>query len=87
MTGLMYNRRVAKSHPRVAAYGNVDELNAALGLARASATHDFVLAWTDGGKLPGLVEKVGPRTVELVDKAVVRPITERLCFIATRGVC
>ena len=42
MTGLMYNRRVAKSHPRVAAYGNVDELNAALGLARASAQHDFV---------------------------------------------
>ena len=41
-TGLMYNRRVAKSHPRVAAYGNVDELNAALGLARASAQHDFV---------------------------------------------
>ena len=42
LTGLMYNRRVAKSHPRVAAYGNVDELNAALGLARASATHEFV---------------------------------------------
>ena len=38
----MYNRRVAKSHPRVAAYGNMDELNAALGLARASAQHDFV---------------------------------------------
>jgi cob(I)alamin adenosyltransferase len=36
-TGLMYNRRVAKSHPRVEAYGSVDELNAALGLARATA--------------------------------------------------
>lgn len=35
MTGLMYNRRVAKNHPRVEAYGSVDELNAALGLARA----------------------------------------------------
>jgi len=37
-TGLMYNRRVAKCHPRVEAYGAVDELNAALGLARATAT-------------------------------------------------
>lgn len=36
-TGLMYNRRVPKHHPRVEAYGCVDELNAALGLARAQA--------------------------------------------------
>ena len=41
-TALMYGRRVPKSHPRVEAYGTVDELNAALGLARASATHDFL---------------------------------------------
>ncbi len=41
-TGLMYNRRVSKCHPRVEAYGAVDELNAALGLARASAGHPFV---------------------------------------------
>lgn len=41
-TGLMYNRRVSKCHPRVEAYGTVDELNAALGLARASAQHTFV---------------------------------------------
>jgi cob(I)alamin adenosyltransferase len=32
----MYNRRVSKCHPRVEAYGAVDELNAALGLARAT---------------------------------------------------
>jgi cob(I)alamin adenosyltransferase len=36
-TGLMYNRRVSKCHARVEAYGAVDELNAALGLARALA--------------------------------------------------
>jgi cob(I)alamin adenosyltransferase len=36
-TGLMYNRRVSKSHPRVEAYGSVDELNATLGVARAEA--------------------------------------------------
>src|SRR6266699_7065178 len=41
-TGLMYNRRVSKCHPRVEAYGAVDELNAALGLARATATDDFI---------------------------------------------
>jgi len=36
-TGLMYNRRVPKHHARVEAYGCVDELTAALGLARAAA--------------------------------------------------
>jgi cob(I)alamin adenosyltransferase len=41
-TGLMYNRRVPKCHPRVEAYGSVDELNTALGQARATAEHDFV---------------------------------------------
>ena len=41
-TGLMYNRRVSKSHPRVEAYGTVDELNTAIGLARAGAEHDFI---------------------------------------------
>jgi cob(I)alamin adenosyltransferase len=41
-TALMYGRRVPKTHPRVEACGAVDELNAALGLARATAEHDFV---------------------------------------------
>ena len=41
-TGLMYGRRVPKNHPRVEAYGTVDELNAALGLARSTAAGDFV---------------------------------------------
>jgi cob(I)alamin adenosyltransferase len=36
-TVLMYNRQVSKCHPRVEAYGAVDELNAAIGLARAAA--------------------------------------------------
>jgi cob(I)alamin adenosyltransferase len=40
----MYGRRVSKSHPRVEAYGCVDELNAALGLARAAAADEFVRA-------------------------------------------
>ncbi len=41
-TALMYGRRVPKNHPRVEAYGAVDELNAALGLARSTAAQDFV---------------------------------------------
>lgn len=41
-TGLMYNRRISKSHPRVEAYGTVDELNAALGMVRATASEEFV---------------------------------------------
>jgi len=40
-TALMYNRSVSKCDPRVEAYGSVDELNAALGLARAAAEDDF----------------------------------------------
>lgn len=42
LTSLMYGRRIAKSHPRVEAYGCVDELNAALGVARATATQPFL---------------------------------------------
>ena len=34
-TGLMFNRRVQKTDPRVAAYGACDELTTALGMARA----------------------------------------------------
>ena len=34
-TGLFGGGRVAKDHPRVEAYGDVDELNAAIGLARS----------------------------------------------------
>lgn len=41
-TALMYGRRVPKNHPRVEAYGAVDELNAALGMARATATGNII---------------------------------------------
>jgi cob(I)alamin adenosyltransferase len=41
-TGLMYNRRVSKCDPRVEAYGTVDELNAALGVARACVRREAV---------------------------------------------
>ena len=41
-TSLMYGRRVAKTDARVDAYGCVDELNAALGLARVTASNRFL---------------------------------------------
>ncbi len=40
-TGLFGGGRVAKHHPRVAAYGDVDELNSVIGLVRATAPSDF----------------------------------------------
>lgn len=41
-TGLMYNRRVSKCHPRVESYGAVDELTSMLGLARSHAREDKI---------------------------------------------
>jgi cob(I)alamin adenosyltransferase len=65
-TGLMYGRRVPKHHPRVEAYAAVDELNAALGLARATATDDFVrdnILWLQHS----LVDLMGELAVALED--------------------
>ncbi len=42
-TSLMYGRRLSKSDPRVDAYGCVDELTAALGVARSVSTDKFLL--------------------------------------------
>jgi cob(I)alamin adenosyltransferase len=41
-TSLMYGHRVSKGDPRVDAYGCIDELTAALGLARSIATDKFI---------------------------------------------
>jgi cob(I)alamin adenosyltransferase len=40
-TGLFGGGRVSKDHPRVAAYGDVDELNSVLGVARATEPPEF----------------------------------------------
>lgn len=48
-TGLFGGGRVSKDHPRVAAYGDVDELNAVLGVARAQSP---------AASFDGLLEKV-----------------------------
>lgn len=41
-TSLMYGRRVSKGDPQVDAYGCIDELTAALGLARSICSAKFV---------------------------------------------
>jgi cob(I)alamin adenosyltransferase len=66
-TGLMYGRRVPKTHPRVEACGAVDELNAALGLARATAAEKFVsenLFWIQKS-LVDVMGEVGVLTEDL----------------------
>jgi cob(I)alamin adenosyltransferase len=40
-TSLFGAGRVPKDHPRVAAYGDVDELNSVLGMVRATEPHDL----------------------------------------------
>ena len=40
-TGLLFGGRVAKDSPRPVAYGDVDETQAAIGLARAAADGDL----------------------------------------------
>jgi cob(I)alamin adenosyltransferase len=61
-TALMYGRRVPKDHPRVRAYGAVDELTAALGLVRAAL----------GGRDPaGFVESVQRDLIPLMAELAV----------------
>jgi cob(I)alamin adenosyltransferase len=44
-TGLLGGDRVAKDHPRVAAFGAVDELNAAVGWAAANVANAEIRGW------------------------------------------
>ncbi len=41
-TGLQGNFRIAKSHPRIIAYGTVDEANAALGIVLTNSLDDDI---------------------------------------------
>ena len=59
----MYGKRVSKDSPRVGAYGEVDELNACLGLARAQADKDR----------KGLLEVVQKALVGLMGELAVAP--------------
>src|SRR5580765_2329128 len=72
-TSLFGGTRVDKDDPRVHAYGEVDEVNACLGLARASATDpeidaELVLLQRDlfalGAQLADPANKVGNRSAK-----------------------
>jgi cob(I)alamin adenosyltransferase len=56
-TDLMFSKRIAKTSVRIEALGSVDELNAALGLARAVEEEADVVAIIDGiqSRLVGLM--------------------------------
>lgn len=62
-TGLMFNRRVRKTDLRVEAYGTVDELNAALGIARAATSADPAISGPILGIQQELVTLMGELAV------------------------
>lgn len=57
MTDLMFGKRVPKTHPRMHTLGAVDELNAQLGVVRASGVEEEMRQWIDGvqSRLVGLM--------------------------------
>jgi cob(I)alamin adenosyltransferase len=61
-TGLMFNRRVSKTDVRVAAFGACDELNAAIGMARA---------WNDDPFVTGRLEEIQKELVILMGELAV----------------
>jgi cob(I)alamin adenosyltransferase len=72
-TSLFGGTRVGKDNPRVHAYGEVDEVNAHLGLARASAAHPEIDAelvrlqrdlFALGAQLADPASKVGDRSAK-----------------------
>jgi len=83
-TSLFDKSRVPKSHPRVEAYGDVDELNACLGAARAAGADPDLDAALEtiqrqlfavGARLADPAARIAAR----VEKAIVQPVdVERL---------
>jgi cob(I)alamin adenosyltransferase len=74
-TSLFDGTRVAKTHPRVAAYGDVDELQAVLGVASAAGVddelNDMVIAlqrdlFALGARLADPSHRIAPRVAKIV---------------------
>jgi len=81
-TGLLGPGRVLKCAPRVEAYGSVDELNAALGVARAHDTHGWL-----AGELEALQSRLFSLGAELAaaDPAMLGSI-ERIADADVAGI-
>ena|ERR1041384_4471430 len=91
-TGLFGGPRVRKDDLRVAAYGDVDELNSALGVAREELSADLLafvdglqselftlgseLATPDAAKAPKEVPRIGPQHVERLEREIDRLTAE-----------
>lgn len=85
-TGLFGGGRVGKEDPRVEAYGQVDELNAVLGVARAAGlgamdalaqalqdqlfTLGSILATPQGSKAEAHIPRLGPTWVTDMERAI-----------------
>src|SRR5581483_11062204 len=67
-TALMFGRRVHKTDPHVEAYGTVDELNAALGLVRATCS-DSMIAYEILAIQKELIILMGELAVATEDRA------------------
>ncbi len=79
-TDLLFSRRVPKTHPRVAACGDIDELNAALGLVRVSNPLDPSAVGFIAGVQKDLFVLMGeiatdPADRERFEKAGFSPVT------------
>ncbi len=98
-TGLMYNRRVSKADPRVEAYGSVDELNAALGLVKATSTNpltiqritqiqrDLVILMGELATLPTDLERYLKAGFSVVSPSLAAKLDEWVIEVEARNPC
>lgn len=96
-TGIMYGHRVSKRHPRVMANGAVDELNAALGMARVrsggepaafleSVQKELVVIMGEIAVLPADRERYVAQGFPVVTPAMVARLDERITAAEASGV-
>lgn len=82
-TSLFDGTRVSKIHPRVAAYGDVDELQACLGVAQAAGVDTDLATWLTtlqrdlfalGARLADPAHKIATRVskIAITDESIVR---------------
>ena len=85
-TDLMFGKKSAKTAPRLEAYGTVDELNSALGVARAAGLTDAATALIDAvqEKLVGLMGELATLEEDLPEydkRGYARPTAADVAWI------
>ncbi len=89
-TGLFSGDRVPKTHARVEAYGAVDELNAALGVARAGGAQPAVATLLDAVQRQlfklgaDLATPTGSRPIARIDAADIRWLETEIDLMTAR---